>query len=71
MPTRQLLYVEFREGCARRPNGLAAVLRGFSRKGAMTLSFDLMVTNPAAEAGAMASEILARFQQLDTAALAK
>lgn len=69
-PLGQLLYIEFKESCNRH-NGAATVLRGFSRKGATMMFFSLMQTKSAAETRAMAMEMMAKFQKLDTAALAK
>lgn len=69
-PSGQLLYIEFKESCNRH-NGAATVLRGFSRKGATMMFFSLMQTKSAAETRAMAMEMMAKFQKLDTAALAK
>lgn len=69
-PSGQLLYVEFNESC-KRHNGAVTVLRGFSRKGATMMTFSLMQTKSAAETRALAMEMIARFQKLDTAALTK
>jgi hypothetical protein len=68
LPNGELLYIEFREQCTRH-GGPTTVLRGYSRKGATLLELQLLVTRPAAEARAMASDLFARFQKLDTAAL--
>lgn len=64
----QLIYIEFKENC-KRHSGSATVLRGFSRKGATTMTFELMQTKSAAETRALAAEMISKFQNLDTAAL--
>ncbi len=70
LPTGQLLYIEYTESCARH-QGPNTVLRGFARKGATMLSFDLWISAGSAEAKAMAAGMLSRFQQLDTKALTR
>lgn len=71
LPAGTILYAEYTENCARHPNGTNTVLLAHARKGATMLSVDLWISAGAAEAKAMAAEMLARFQGLDTAALAK
>lgn len=71
LPAGRLLYVEYKEDCARHPKGVGTVLRGYSRKGAMTLQFELGLTKSAAETRAVALEILTRFQKMDLATLVR
>lgn len=71
LSTGHILYVEFKEDCARHPGGSFTVLRGFSRKGATMLTIELVLTKSAGEARMMATEMFSRFQQLDVAALVK
>jgi hypothetical protein len=71
LPNGELLYIEHAENCARHPNGTNTVLRGFARKGATILTIDLWLSAGAAEAAAMAMEMLARSQKFDVAAAIK
>lgn len=71
LPSGRLLYIEFKENCARHPNGAGTVLRGFARKGAAQISISVTLTRPAAETRALAIEMLERFQRLDVAALTR
>jgi len=70
LPAGQLIYIEYMEKCSRH-SGAVTVLRGYSRKGATMLDMSLVLTKPAAEARALAAEVLGRFQKLDTANLVK
>lgn len=71
VPGGKLFVLEYTENCARRPNGTNTVVLGYARKGATQLSVDLWLSAPAAEAAALVAGMLSRFQQLDTAALAR
>jgi hypothetical protein len=71
LPNGELLYIEYTENCAKRPNGTNTVLRGFARKGATIFTFDLWLSAGASEATAMARDMLARFQKFDVAAAIK
>lgn len=66
-----ILYMEYVENCTRRPNGTNTVLLGYARRGATQFTFDLWISAGAAEAKAMATEMLTTFQQLNIAALTK
>lgn len=71
LPNGELLYIEYTENCAKRPNATNTVLRGFARKGATIVTFDLWLSAGASEATAMARDMLARFQKFDVAAAIK
>jgi hypothetical protein len=71
LPNGELLYVEYTENCAKRPNATNTVLRGFARKGATIFTFDLWLSAGAPEATAIAKDMLARFQKFDVAAAIK
>lgn len=71
VPGGKLFVLEYTENCARRPNGTNTMVLGYARKGATQLSVDLWLSAPAAEAAALVAGMLSRFQQLDTAALAR
>ena len=71
LPNGELLYIEYAEDCSRHPNGTNTVLRGFARRGATMLSFDLWISAGAAEAASLAKDMFARFQKLDVAAAIK
>ncbi len=71
LPAGRLLWVEYKEDCARHPKGVGTVLRGYSRKGAMTLQFELGLTKSAVETRAVALEIVTRFQKLNLATLVR
>jgi hypothetical protein len=65
----ELIYVEYTEDCASRRGGTNTVLRGFARRGATMLSFDLWLSANATETTAIAREMLARFAKLNIPAL--
>lgn len=71
LPNGELLYIEYTESCAKRPNATNTVLRGFARRGATIFAFDLWLSAGAPEATAMAKDMLARFQKFDVAAALK
>lgn len=68
-PGGDIVYVEYKEHCANRPNGAKTKLRGFARRGATQLEFNMVVALDATAATKLADEILERFGKLDIAAL--
>lgn len=66
----RLLLVEYQESCSRH-QGPNTVVRGFGRKGAMTVELHIWISAGTAEAKAMAEGMLNRFQRLDAAELTR
>lgn len=59
----RIVYYEYTENCAKRPNHRTTELRGFANKGSVFSNFFLTVTAPASEARTLAIEILTKLQQ--------
>jgi len=61
-----LATVEYVENCAQFPNRTLTILKGYARNGALFLRFDASLIGGAAQARAMAGELIGKFAKLDT-----
>ncbi|MEO8520133.1 MAG: hypothetical protein ABI603_02155 [Acidobacteriota bacterium] len=71
LPNGHLLYLDYAESCADYGNGTNSMLRGFARKGARMLTFDLRLSASGAEAATLGKEMLARFEKFNVTPLLK
>lgn len=69
LPNGHIAYVEFDWKCAANSGGANTKLRGYAIRGATSLQFDFWIYAGREKAIAMATEILAKFEQLDLAEL--
>ena len=65
----EVIYVDMVENCDSHPNGAKTMMRGSINRGATRLSFQLVASQDAATAKAVAAEIFKNFEALDIKAL--